>query len=168
MPLKLVGCLLLLLCTSGCGFLASWRLHRRVAQLEWYQRLLQALRCQLDYSLGEVDQLLLQLSQREELSSQGLLPAYLRQPAAVPFPQRWRGAVEQQQWELTNQETQLVLSLGETLGAYDLQSQQQALDALEARVQRQLQLAGEERDSRSRLYNTLGILLGLMLCLVLL
>lgn len=169
MFLKGIGCILIVGCTGGIGGMASVRLCRRVSQLEQFEDFLRCIQRELNYSLKPVNQLLENLSNWGEFCRMPILQAYYAfREEDTPFPERWRKATKKARIEVKPEERELMASLSDILGAFDYQSQIEGIEALHSRIESRLEEAKKEKEKRTHLYNTLGVLSGIGICIMML
>jgi len=84
-----------------------------------------------------------------------------------PFPVAWRESLEAFQ-DLEGEPREILLELGEVLGASELEAALSALDFARRRMELQLNGAREHRDKYQKLYRTMGVLSGFAIVLILL
>lgn len=169
MLLKMSGCVLIMLCTVGFGVGASWRLSRRALQLRQFEDFINALSRELTYSLESVEELLCGLYSWTEFSNMGILKIYINEAdiISLPFPERWEEAVKRTQLEVSPAERQEMVSLPEILGTTDAISQSEALKVLELKICQRRKEVQSKYENRSKVYQTLGITLGIGICIML-
>jgi len=164
--LKTLALALLFLACGGTGAMISRSMLVRVRELERSLRMVASLRSQLQFSRPPLPQMLAEvcgLSQRP-----AFLPHCLaRMGEGVAFPNAWRGAVESHGGPgLREEDRQLLLALGELLGASDAEGQREALLVQESLLQTQLEHSRAQRDTRGRAFFVLGLLAGLTLMIL--
>ena len=165
--LKTLALSLLFLACGGTGTMVSRGMIARVRELERSLQMLASLRAQLQFSRPPLPQML------EAVCGQSQRPAFLphclsRMREGTAFPLAWRSAIESHAGAgLLQEDRQLLLALGELLGASDAEGQREALLVQESLLQTQLEQARARRDTRGRAIFLLGILAGLTLMILL-
>ncbi|MDR2525338.1 MAG: stage III sporulation protein AB [Oscillospiraceae bacterium] len=147
---------------SACGLagaLLSRALQVRVRELEALLRLLSTLRTQMQFSRAPLEPML------SQACGQGQTPAFLpvciaAMRAGAAFPAAWRESAAHG-FGLRPEDRQLLLSLGELLGATDAEGQREGLLLHEELCRDLLEDARKRKESRGRSFFTLGILSGL-------
>ena len=146
---------------SGRYFSQSVILRRR--QLEAIASMVARMEEEIRYNGADVCSLVERL-QRDSLS--GALP-FLERCAArcrsgEPFPNAWRGALEdsERQMRLTCEEKAQLLSFGERLGATDLEGQMAHCGMYRREFERLLSEARGQEQVKTRLYRSLSMLAG--------
>lgn len=143
------------------GIFAASGLLKRVLTLETVIRLYQYLYDRLKFLQPSVGSLISQAAVCAEFKDLTFLPACgesLRRGES--FPESWKTAVEAFP-ELKREEKTVMLSLGDILGASDLESQLSAIEYGKALLETRLETAREYAGKHKKLYRTLGILAGL-------
>lgn len=163
---KTAALALLFLACGGTGAMISRGMLLRVRELERSLQMLTSLRAQLQFSRPPLEQML------AAVCAQSQHPVFLphclsgmRQGTA--FPTAWRGAVESHSGTgLRPEDRELLLALGEVLGASDAAGQREALLMQESLLQTQLEQARTRQTTRGKAIFMLGILAGLTLMIL--
>ncbi len=161
-PLKIIGCLLIVSAAFSAGTLLSKRLYRRRDFLSSFKTFLQALKTELRYNGGDIF---------------SLVGACARQtgfPIDVdgdkPFEVSWQEAVGgiPRYYSLCAKDLELLTECGSQLGKTDLEGQLSHLSLIEARFDSLIAEAGESIAKKSRLYKTMGFFVGASAAILLL
>lgn len=165
--LKQIGLLLIVLCGAGAGGIAAKHLRQERTAMERLSQMLRELSVQMEFRGASVQELLEQLEQE---------PAYLffQFPCLVrqalekgePLCKAWRKGLEQDT-AVPESARQILLSLGEELGASDLDGQVETLAQYRRQLEPYVTAAGERCAQRQKLYLSMGVLGGLMLAILL-
>ena len=161
----LISGLVVAVCTLA-GFGRAAGLNRRVRQLDAALLLCEKLQSCLQYERRTSAELVSWLSGQESLREL----TFLRRCAALleerkPFPEAWRQSVEES--GLAADDRGLLLQIGEILGGSRAESQLGELAVLRSLLEENRAASGAERQQKSRLYHSLGILGGLGLAILL-
>ena len=162
--MKLAACALLILLGSGGGVFLSRRYQSRVRQLTKCDGFLNRLQTYLSMEKITTRELFERLSESENFSELTFLKKTADGLAGdVHFPAVWKKSLEESRMELalTGEDYRPLYALGELIGAYDAQSQQQGIDATRALLLEQLADAQEKSRKNGRLFRSLGILSGI-------
>ena len=100
---------------------------------------------------------------KSSFDSLGYLRKFCSLPKA-PFPKRWKQAVEQSVQD--GEDREMLLLVGQVLGAYDLNTQLKELCQLREKMAAKAQELLEEDIRERRLYTALGPLMGLAVCIL--
>ena len=164
--MKTAGLIIIVICFSLSGFAATARLSGRVKTLELGRYTIQKLRREL--MLTKASSLrILQQTARKSGQTLPLVQHCILLCSEKPFPEAWRQAVEETLGDLSGEEKDLFCRVGAILGSSDLKHQEEALLQCEADLDSLLKAEKEKLRTHGRLYNSLGILTGLMAAVIL-
>ncbi len=145
-------------------------MEQRVRELERLKIMLEVLCSQLEYSQAPVCSLLETLCLRSELARLGFLDECRRNfEKGIPFPSAWKTGVMNASGmtHLKNEDTEILLPLGEIIGAANAESQINSLKLHLSLLNVNLETAGEENKKYGMACSTLGILAGIAAGIVL-
>lgn len=169
--LRFLGAVLL---TGGAGMLglgAATRLSRRVRTLHLLTEALDRMERELSFRLTSVPELF------------ALLADYIAPPVGTFFAccrdnlsrlgeerleDLWRDALAASDMELTEEEQQILETLGGILGRYDGEGQSRTLALARTQLERCMEAATVERDRMGKVYSVLGLAAGALLVIALL
>lgn len=157
------GRVLLFLCLSSIGITMGTRVHKRRELLLLSSQLLGTLSAELTFCQKSADALILELAAKSPFDSLGYLRKFCSLPKA-PFPKRWKQAVEQS--VQGGEDREMLLLVGQVLGAYDMNTQLKELCQLREKMTAKAQELLEEDIRERRLYTALGPLMGLAVCIL--
>ena len=162
MPLKILGCLLIVAAAFSAGALLSKRLCRRRDFLNGFKAFLQALKTELRYNGGDIITLV------GFCARQTGFPMNVE--ADKPFEICWKEAVCSipRYYSLSSKDLELLSECGSQLGKTDLEGQLSHLSLIEARLDSLITEAGESIAQKSRLYKTMGFFVGASAAILLL
>lgn len=169
MLMKYAGAVLVILGCSGTGFAIAAAVNREIRLLRRFLSMVEYMLCELNYKLtplpqlcsqaanhtgGELGQVMLRFSQ--ELDKQITPDAGCCLRVAVDG------------YSLPPVTKEMLLSLGDCLGQFDLTGQLSSLESLRANGKREMEKLQEGKEQRQRSYKTLGVCAGAALTILLL
>jgi stage III sporulation protein AB len=169
--LKWIGAILIIISTACIGLYISHRLEQRPKLIRQFESALQILEAEITYS-----QVPLQVA-FQILAKQ--LPAPLKQffyelsedmlATGSDFIPLWQKAVEklEKRASLKKNEIEIIKQFGYSLGQHDYQQQQKQIRLALTHLDRELKTANEEQTKYSKLSQTLGVLSGIFIVLLL-
>lgn len=165
--LRLAGLLLIVCCGTGTGIVAAMRLRQERTSMERLCQMLRELSVQMKFRSLSVQELLEQLC-CEPAYAMFHFPVEIltAMEQGVPLCEAWRAGM-QQDMVVPDTARQLLLSLGEELGASDLDGQVETLAQYRQQLEPYAEEAGKRCVQRQRLYCSLGILGGMMAAILL-
>ena len=170
--LRWLGAGLVILATGSMGLHGIARLRRRVAVLEGLIVSLQLMESEICTRMAPTRDVLELLSREAPPPVRSLYRRAwggLEALGRCSFFTIWKMAVEKStELGLRREETELMTSLGLSLGRYDVREQAEAIGRTRRRLEMALRRAEEERDRDSRLHAFFGLASGLFAAIILL
>lgn len=167
--MKVIGMILIIVCTTSIGISFARTLTGRVEQLDNALGVLAGLESELSYSMAPPDEIVSRLEQRESMASAAYLPccaSLCRQ--GVPFPSAWKRSIRENHGLLSSADIDILTGLSDTLGQCDLNGQLASITHAKALLQIQADNARVWCASHAKLYRTMGLLTGAFLVVILL
>ena len=165
--MKLLGLLLVVCCGAGIGVMQAMRLRQTHRNLEQLCRMLRELSVQMAFRSLTVQELLEQLC-REPAYAAFQFPVLVLSglEQGMPLADAWESGIRQ---DMAIPETgkNLLLPLGEELGASDLDGQTATLSQYRRQLEPYAAEAGELCRRKQRLYCSLGVLGGFLAAILL-
>lgn len=145
------------------GLFLSCNFSRRVTGIENAVLLLEKIQTYLRYGQVPTGELVARLSEQEAFRSFSFLgECRAKMEQGVSFPTAWRESIETFSGSaLTAADKQVLGGVADILGGSDYVSQISALELTEALLKQNLAEALEEKNTRGKLYRSLGLLLGI-------
>lgn len=169
--LKLLGVLCLLGGATAVGFGAEGQLNRRVKSLRSLRDGLAWMERELSFRLTPLPDLLQQLAEKKQIASRFFQRCRESLPELGKYSmgELWsRALAAEEDLLLQPEELAVLLTLGDVLGRYDSQGQQEALQVAVNELSQRLTIAEEEKNRLGKLYRVLGISAGALSVIVLL
>lgn len=165
--LKGIGLLLLVLCGGLCGFYAAANVRRKQQYLVTLSALLHELEISMWCHGGTLQELLELLAERETYRCFSFLKKHHCCDAGkCILSEAWKEAV-QADVALSIDSKRLLCELGEELGTSDLCSQREILERYRSRLQQQEADQREPSQKKIRLYQSMGLLAGMAVAILL-
>lgn len=171
MLIKIIGSILILAGSCGCGWYQAYREKKRIRALQELQQLLLLLYGDIEYAAGDMVANLDRLSEKSRYFSDFFrhVRDRLEERSGQPLHQIWRREIENSlvQDVLKKEDLELLDEVGRELGGVDRHTQLKILHIQGQRVGRLLQCAQEEYQGRARLCHVLGVTVGIFTCVLL-
>ena len=168
--IRMVGAVLLAMGSAALGFGAVRHLDGRVHDLRQVVVGLETIKRELGWSGKLLPELLEQAGQESKGRPAvffGLCAQKARRLNGQTFHQVWQQGMEAAQMRLEPVDSAVIEQLGNVLGRYDGESQQQALEQALERLGELQKQAAEQRLRLGKVYGTLGITAGVFLIILL-
>lgn len=171
--LKLILSILIIVISSGIGFLLSNRLDNRTRNLQELITILKVLESEMFYRMDPLPRLLQRIgADRKGLAGSFFVQVYegLSDSYNYDFYGSWANAVNKiyGATSLSEQDRKIATEVGIALGKTDLENQKAFFTEVYERLNQQLILANESKHTKGKLYQTLLTALGIMTVIVLL
>ena len=168
--LKIIGAILICGGSAAMGLSASARLSLRIRVMNAFANVLDLIHSEIVFLLTPLSDLLGKCARStpEPVNRffEDCLAAY-QEKADLPFALAWSKTVKEAAYlELTGQERQILLELGNALGRYDAEEQGQIIEHARRAMEGRMQAAERERARLGKLYGSLGIACGIAMVIV--
>ena len=162
MLIKVIGAILILISCGSVGFRIAAGQRREEVTLERLIGLLDYMECELQYRLTPLPQLCRDTASQAlgVLQSTFLALAIELESQVSPDVESCMRVALCQQRQLPVKTFQCLRELGKSLGRFDVEGQIRGLEGARQACRRQLQLLRQNKDSRLRAYQTLGLCAG--------
>lgn len=162
MSLKYIGAILIFASCGAFGFLKAANYRKEEHCLAELVRLLDRMECELEYRMTPLPQICANAAQEATGCLQKVFAVLSQElenqiaPDAAACMQAALSTVK----DIPPEVRKALISLGNTLGRFDLQGQMRELSAVKHQCAAQLENMQENKDTRLRSYQTLGLCVG--------
>ena len=165
---KWIGAMLVIAGCGGLGFSIAAASKREEAALRDLVSALDYMECELKYRLTPLPELCLQAGAENKGSVRQILAALSRELESQISPdvESCMNAALVTCRDVPGRVRQAFEIMGKSLGRFDMEGQIQGLEAVRAYCRRELDIMGQNRDSRLRSYQTLGLCAGAALAIL--
>lgn len=162
MSVKWIGAFCIIASCGGCGFLMAWRYLAKIRLLQNLINALDYMECELQYRSTPLPRLCRQAGQMSQGKIQEvfLMLADELDAQISPDAQRCMAAVLERCGDMEKTLYDILLTLGTSLGRFDMQGQLRGLEHARKTCRSELILLTENKSNRIRSYQTLGLCAG--------
>lgn len=173
MLLKIIGCMLVVLSSTGMGFFFSNEMKCRIDDLRELRKLILLLRGDIRYGNTPLPEAINAIARRHK----GSLAAFftkistrLNELSGLTFQEIWKDAVEKElvNTSLSKKDKMQLLSFGENLGYLDKEMQMNTLDLFLSQLDEETKELSKSVKEKAYLYNSLGIMAGIFISIIML
>lgn len=169
--LKIIGCVLIITSSAGMGMYFSGELKNRIADLRDLKKLIFLLRGDIRYTNTPLPEAVQALSIRHDGKYKDFLAEIaekLNELGGVSFCTIWKQAVSKrlEKTSLSKKDLALLAQLGENLGYLDKDMQINTLDLFIGQIEEEIKELSRNVKEKSYLYNSLGIMGGIFITLI--
>lgn len=174
MPItKIIGCILVILSSAGMGLFFSNEMKCRIEDLKELRKLIVLLRGDIRYSSTPLPEAISVIARRHKGCFEAFfskVSSRLNELSGVTFSDVWKEAAEN---ELTNtslnkKDKSQLIHFGDNLGYLDKDMQMNTLDLYLAQLEDEIQELTKTVKEKAYLYNSLGIMGGIFIAIVML
>lgn len=166
--MKLLGLLLIVLCSTFIGLNEAGKLRRRARESAEIVTLIQQIKIRLNYSVSSTIEILRELSGYEEIYCLPFIQNVVASYETEEFDALWDREVRFANLCVSRDDVAMLVAFGQSLGTTDLEGQLELCNIFENRFAERSAFYQSEYKKRSRLYISLGFFLGLGVAVILL
>jgi stage III sporulation protein AB len=169
---KVVGCILIILSSTLMGFYCSNELKSRINDIKELRKLIVLLRGDIRYGNTPLPEAICSIARRHEGSFKSFLTKVsdrLSEHSGNTFSQVWKEAVETDlhQTSLNKKDKSSLIQFGDSLGYLDKEMQMNTLELFLTQLEDEITELSKTAKEKSYLYNTLGIMAGIFISIIL-
>lgn len=170
---KLLGCLLVILSSAAMGFYFSNEMKCRIDDMKELRKLIVLLRGDIRYGSTPLPEAISAIARRHK---GGMVPFFnkvstqLNELSGLSFQEIWKEAVELELsgTSLNKKDKLHLVQFGENLGYLDKDMQMNTLELFLAQLEEEIQEQTKAAKEKTYLYNSLGIMVGIFISIVML
>ena len=168
---KLVGMGMVVLATTGYGIVLGRDIKYRLKELKELKKIFFLLKGEICFGHSPILDALETVSGRCSKLFKGILQefvAYGRECEKKPFGEIWQEGMKPQieKTHLSKEERERFINLGNELGLSDLNTQQNAIDNFNMELEVCISELEKTVPGKVKLYNSMGVLLGLVIAII--
>ncbi len=168
--LKMIGAIMICSGSAAIGISAANRLTLRINVLNAWMSVLDMMHSEIKFLLTPVNELMIKCKKSVKEPIKTFFDECMEicnKQADISFYSAWSSALGRADYmELTGQEKQVLLDLGNTLGRYDANEQAARIEHLRKVLEGRAKAAESEKGRLGKLYGSLGVACGIALVIV--
>lgn len=169
--LKIVGCILVIASSAGMGFFFSTEMKSRIEDLKELRKLIGLLKGDIRYANTPLPEAISVIARRYKGSFYPFfeyVSSRLQELSGQTFSQVWKEAVEKKliNTSLTKKDKNQLISFGENLGYLDKDMQMNTFELYLSQLEEEIAELTKTVKERSYLYNSLGIIAGVFISII--
>lgn len=168
---KVVGCILIILSSTLMGFYFGNELKSRIKDMKELKKLIILLRGDIRFGSTPLPEAISSIARRHDGCFKGFFTRAsekLNERSGNTFSQVWKEAVENELFStsLNKKDKSQLIQFGENLGYLDKEMQMNTLELFLTQMEDELQDLTKTAKEKSYLYNTLGIMAGIFISII--
>ena len=169
--LKIIGCILVIASSTGIGFYYSTEMKNRIEDLKELRKLIGLLKGDIRYANTPLPEAISVLARRYKGSFHSFFQhasTKLQELSGQTFSQIWKTAVEQEliNTSLSKKDKAQLISFGDNLGYLDKDMQMNTFELYLSGLEDELAELSKTVKERAYLYNSLGIMAGVFISII--
>lgn len=171
--IKILGCVLILASSAGMGMYFSGELKGRIRDLKELRRIITLLRGDIRYANSPLPEAVQALSVRHDGRYKKFLQTAaerLNEYEGVTFNDIWKEAANKglENTSLSKKDLMNLTQFGENMGYLDKEMQLNTIDLYLSQIEEEIKELSKNVREKTYMYNTLGILGGIFLTIIML
>ena len=158
-----LACILLI-----CSYLGSYKakcFEKRVYELNKFQNALIMFKSKIEFTYEPLKIIFEDISKIIYENNQNIFFYVLKNDKNITLS--WNEAISNTKSDFNDEDKEIIKMLGKMLGKTDIKGQVNEIDLCISLIKMQLKKAESEKEKNYKLYKTMGIVLGLGICIVL-
>ena len=169
--MKIIGCIMVVGSTSGMGFFFSNEMRCRIGNLKELRKLIGLLRGDIRYANTPLPEAIASITRRHKGSFDIFLNSVstkLQELSGLTFAEVWKEAVNKElvDTSLSKKDKLHLIQFGENLGYLDKDMQMNVIDLFLSQLEEEIKEMTKAMKEKSYLYNSLGIMAGVFIVIV--
>lgn len=169
--MKIIGCVLIIISSTGIGFYFSSDMKCRIEELREWKKLVCLLRGDIRYASTPLPEAICSISRRHKGSFHGFLNYIgnrLQELSGESLAVVWKSAVEKEllHTSLSKKDKMQLIYFGENLGYLDKDMQMNTLELYLAQLDEEISDLNRTVKEKAYLYNSMGIMAGIFISII--
>ena len=153
--------------STGIGILISKMYENRVKELRQFKNILNIIKTKIKFTYEPLAEIFNQISQEKSSKIEEIFENMTYKLAFENIKYSWMDAIQEADISITQEDKDILKELGKVLGQTDADSQVNEIEVTESFLNMQIEKAEEARNKNQKMYNTLGVVVGLVFVIIL-
>ncbi len=169
--MKIIGCVLVIVSSTGMGFFFSNEMRCRIEDLKELRKLIGLLRGDIRYANTPLPEAIGAITRRHNGNYSAFfkhVSTRLQELSGHTFSEVWKEAVQKSLTDtsLSKKDKLHLIQFGENMGYLDKEMQMNTIDLFIAQTEDEIKELSKTVKEKSYLYNTLGIMAGIFIIII--
>ncbi len=171
--MKIIGCVMVIGSSTGIGFFFSNEMKCRLDNLKELRKMVGLLRGDIRYAKTPLPEAIASITRRHQGSFSNFFNSVsekLRELSGQTFADIWKEAVGKELVDtaLSKKDKQHLIQFGENLGYLDKEMQMNVIDLFQSQLEEEIKEMTKTMKEKSYLFNSLGVMAGVFIVIVML
>lgn len=150
---------------SYIGIIKAKTYESRVRELNKFQNALIMFKSKIEFTYEPLKNIFEEISKVIYYNNENIFKETIKSEENIY--DSWCEAVDKNANELLNDDKEIIKMMGKLLGKTDIKGQISEIELTKSLIEKQIEKAEIEKDKNVKLYKTMGIVLGLGICIIL-
>jgi stage III sporulation protein AB len=169
--MKIIGCILVIVSSTGMGFFFSNEMRCRINDLKELKKMIGLLRGDIRYANTPLPEAISSITRRHNGNYNAFfthVSSKLNELSGHTFSEIWKAAVQKELagTSLSKKDKLHLIQFGDNLGYLDKDMQMNTIDLFISQLEDEIKELSKTIKEKSYLYNTLGIMAGLFIIII--
>lgn len=153
--------------STAIGILISKSYQNRVVELKEFKNILNIMKAKIKFTYEPLAEIFKQISKDNQTNVEKIFGQMANQIIYYQAKDVWENCIQEADISIKQEDKDVLKKLGKLLGQTDVEGQISEIEVTESFLDMQIEKAEEERKKNQKMYKTLGIVAGLVFCIVL-
>lgn len=163
--LKYLILIIILISSSYMGLLKSKIFEDRVKELNKFQNALLMFKSKIEFTYEPIKNIFEEISKTLYKDENNIFLEAINIEKNIT--ETWNNAVDNYKCNFNNEDKEIIKMFGKLLGKTDINGQVNEIELTMKLIEKQIEKAEEEKSRNSKLYKTMGVVLGMGICIIL-
>ena len=163
--IKMLNLSLILILCSYIGIIKSKIYENRVTELSRFRNSLAMFKSKIEFTYEPLKNIFLDISKIIYKNEKNIFEETIKKDGEIY--KSWSDSVDEIKGSLNSEDKEIIKMLGKLLGKTDIKGQVNEICLTENLIEKQIEKAELEKNKNFKLYKTMGIVLGMGLCIIL-
>ncbi|MDF2539851.1 MAG: hypothetical protein K0S76_2872 [Herbinix sp.] len=170
---KIIGCIMVIASSAGMGFYFSSEMKCRIDDLKELKKLIVLLRGDIRYANTPLPEAISSITRRHNGNFEAFfkkVSSQLHELSGLTFPDIWKKSVDLNlmNTSLTKKDKLYLIQFGDHLGYLDKDMQINTIDLYITQLEDEIKEASKSAKEKAYLYNSVGIMAGIFITIIML
>ena len=165
--LKYILLVIIFSLSAGIGFTISKIYENRVKELREFKNILNFMKTKIKFTYEPLLEIFTQIANDNNTNIEKIFGKMANQLQYCQTQDVWNRCIQEADISINQEDKDILKKLGKLLGQTDVEGQVSEIEVTENFLDTQIEKAEEEKKKNQKMYKTLGVVVGLVFCIIL-
>ena len=165
--LKYILLVIIFSLSAGIGFTISKIYENRVKELREFKNILNFMKTKIKFTYEPLLEIFTQIANDNNTNIEKIFGKMANQLQYGQTQDVWNRCIQEADISINQEDKDILKKLGKLLGKTDVEGQVSEIEVTENFLDTQIEKAEEEKKKSQKMYKTLGVVVGLVFCIIL-